>query len=545
MSQVSRYRGAPVSDGVAAGRLHPCDPTAVAVAATADQVEAAFAAVARERAALARRLRRSGRAEQADIVAIGALIAADAALIGPAVSAVRDGVGAVTAIERSADTQAAAIAALANPDMAERAADVRQVASAVLEHLAGGARAHPDGNFILVCHEVDPADLIRLADDGLVGAVSVTGGASSHAAIIARGLGVPMLAGVDPAVLASPAGHQAIIDTRAGELIVGPLAGEFAAISALATSRAGNGHGGARPEQVTPPRTRDGHEITLLCNVASAAETRLGLAAGAAGVGLLRTEIPFTAAHGWPSPADHQAKLAPVLRQLTGRRAVVRLLDFSGDKVPPFLAREASGLAAFLGHPSALPDQLHAVLRAGRDTRLAILVPMVSAVTQVRRVRAVLADVAAEEGCGTPELGIMVEIASTAAAAGEFAREVDFFSIGTNDLAGHVLGLDRRDPRARPALAADPRVLGLVAGVVKAAQTAGVMVSVCGDAAADPAVLPLLIGLGVEALSVPAAQLAQVARWVSELDRGSCAVRAAQALQADALDRVPPPVRSQ
>ena len=139
----------------------------------------------------------------------------------------------------------------------------------------------------------------------------------------------------------------------------------------------------------------------------------------------------------------------------------------------------------------------------------------------------------------------MVEIASTAAAAGEFAREVDFFSIGTNDLAGHVIGLDRRDPRARPALAADPRVLGLVAGVVKAAQTAGVMVSVCGDAAADPAVLPLLIGLGVEALSVPAAQLAQVARWVSELDRGSCAVRAAQALQADALDRVPPPVRSQ
>jgi len=547
MSQASRYRGLPVSEGVAAGRLYTGDTRGDPVPATPDEVAAAFAAVARERSALAQRLRDDGRGDEADIVAIGALIAADPALVDPAVAAARDGADAAAAVERSAATQAAAIAALANPDLAARADDIRQVASAVLACLAGGNAAPPPaGSFIFIRREVDPADLIRLADAGLAGAISVSGGANSHAAIIARGLGIPMLAGADPAVLTVPAGRPAILDAVDGRLIVEPSPQELAAVAGrLAPSRGARatgvpglaGRDGATPA-VAPLRTVDGQEITLLCNVASATETRLGLAAGAAGAGLLRTEIPFIGGTGWPSESDHRSALDPVLGLLNDKPAVVRLLDFSGDKIPGFLAGRPAGLAALLGHPRALGDQLRAVLHSGRDTRLAVMVPMVSTLDEMAQVRSALADAAAQAGADVPELGMMVELAAAASAADAFARVSDFFSIGTNDLTSQALGLDRADPAMRPALAADPRVLALIARVVQAAAAADVDVSVCGDAAADPAVLPLLIGLGVRKLSVGAARVTQVAGWIAGADSSACAALASRALQATTLEQV-------
>ena len=542
MTATRRYQGVPVSGGKAAGQLYPGGPQGSGRPAGPDEVAAAFAAVAQERSALAQQLRRDQRDEQADIVAIGGLIAADPTLIEPAVAAVRDGADAAAAVERSAAVQAGAIAALANPDLAARADDVRQVANAVLARLAGGGTSPPPaGDFILVGREVDPADLIRLAESGLVGAVSVSGGANSHAAIIARGLGIPMLAGSDPEVLAVRAGQAAILDAVAGQLIVDPSPQELAAVAppgtpARAGGTRGRGHGSAAPG--TPPRTRDGQEITLLCNVASATETRLGLASGATGVGLLRTEIPFLKAAGWPSEADHRAALDPVLSLLTGRPAVVRLLDFGGDKTPPFLAGQGAGLAMLLSHPHALGDQLRAVLRSGRDTRLHVMVPMVSSPDEVAVVRAALADAAAEVGAVVPALGMMVEVAATAAAADAFTPVADFFSIGTNDLTSQVLGIDRTDPRMRPALAADPRVLALISRVVKAADAAGLSVSVCGDAAADPDVLPLLIGLGVRTLSVGAARLADVAGRIAAAGAAECAAVAARALQAANVEQV-------
>jgi multiphosphoryl transfer protein len=486
-------------------------------------------------------------------------------------------------VRYSAEAQAAALAALADPDLAARADDVRQVANAVIAHLEGGRAAPPPADgFILVCREVDPADLIRLAEVGLTGAVSVSGGASSHAAIIARGLGVPMLAGADPEVLTVPAGHQAILDAVGGRLIVDPTPEELAAVAgpapwteaagatqaAEAAPVAGAGQAGgatqtggatqagravqtggatqaangvpgpgwqadrsAVPASAEPQRTADGQEVALLVNVASAAETRLGLAAGAAGVGLLRTEIPFLKASGWPTEADHAAALEPVLGLLAGKQAVVRLLDFSGDKTPPFLAGGQIGLTALLAHPHALGDQLRAILRRGRDTRLGVMVPMVTSPDEIVRVKACLADAVEEVGSVMPEIGMMVEVAATAASAERFAPGVDFFSIGTNDLTSEVLGLDRADPRMRPALAADPRVLALIAHVLAAASAAGVKVSVCGDAAADPAVLPLLIGLGVRAFSVGAARLPQVAGWIASARTAKCAALAGQALR--------------
>jgi phosphoenolpyruvate-protein kinase (PTS system EI component) len=509
---------------------------------TEDEVRAAFAAVASERAALAGRLRERGQELEAGIVEVGALIAADSALIGPAIDAMRAGTGGVAAVSQSAADQAALLAALPDPDLAQRAGDVRQVAAAVLGYLRGTATPPPPaGKFILVRHEVDPADLIRLAEDGLAGAVSVAGGASSHAAIIARGLGLPMLAGTDPLVLAVRPGRQAILDASAGELIVDPAEAEAAAAALRAARMTAAINPLAAGAGAGVP-TADGALVTVLCNVASAAETRLGLAGGAAGVGLLRTEIPFTGASGWPSEADHLGQLTPVLGLLPGKPAVVRLLDFSGDKIPRFLGPGPSpdgpspdsqqGLVALLGAPGALRDQLRAILLAGAATRLSVLVPMVTSLEEVAKVRAALAKAAAEVGTDPPELGIMVEVADTARDAAAFAPAVDFFSIGTNDLSSEVLGLDRADPRTRPALAADPRVLALIERVVRAGAAAGVKVSVCGDAAADPLVLPLLIGLGVRTLSVGAARVPQVAGWIADLDTTQAARAAAEILQA-------------
>jgi phosphoenolpyruvate-protein kinase (PTS system EI component) len=534
MSPSRRYRGQAVSDGIGLGEIYlgdaPGRTNGHRRPATEDDVRAAFAAVARDRAALARQLREQGQELQAGIVDVAGLIAADPALIDPAIAAVRAGADCVDAVGQAAEAQAELLAALPDADLAQRAGDVRQVAMAVADYLSGtSAPPAPDGKFILVRREVDPADLIRLADAGLAGAVSVGGGASSHAAIIARGLGLPMLAAADPRVLAAASGHHAILDTAAGELIVDPAEPDLTAARAATAARPAMTTTTADAENPAV-RTADGEPVTLLCNVASAAETRLGLAGGAAGVGLLRTEIPFTGFSGWPSGADHLAQLMPILRLLEGRPAVVRLLDFSGDKVPPFLSGRTQGLTALLDAPGALRDQLDSIIQAGSGTRLSVLVPMVRSVDEVTAVRAALAEAAGEAGSDPPELGIMIEVAATAAAAETFAPVVDFFSIGTNDLTSEVLALDRADPETRPALAADPRVLRLIDRVTSAASAFDTRVSVCGDAAADPLVLPLLIGLGVRTLSVGAARVPQVARQIAGTDTTAAAARAGEIL---------------
>jgi len=535
---MTRYRGEPVSEGVAAGELYlpdtPTDGLAGATAmVTADTVRAAFAAVAAERTELAARLRAEERDQEADIVQIGALIAADPALSAPAVAALPASAPvAATAVRDAAEAQAAILEALPDPDLAQRAGDVRQAAEAVIARLAGGApAAPPDGPFIVVRREVDPADLIRLADDGnLAGAVSVGGGASSHAAIVARGLGLPMLAGADPEVLTAPAGHQAVLDATAGELAVDPSPADLARADLARrpplTADNGKKRRGAqagRAAQAGQVHTADGEPVTVLCNVASAAETRLGLANGAAGVGLLRTEIPFIRARGWPSREEHVAGLEPILRLLAGKRAVVRLLDFSGDKIPPFPG--AAGLRAFLAAPGALAAQLAAILQAGGGAGLSVMIPMVRSLDEVRHVRAELARAAKAAGTDPPPLGIMVEVGGTAAAAASFAEHVDFFSIGTNDLTADVLGMDR--VALHPSAASERPVLAAIGAVTHAARQARIGVSVCGDAAADPAVLPLLLGLGVRTVSVGAASVAKVAQWITEVNAADAAARAA------------------
>jgi phosphoenolpyruvate-protein kinase (PTS system EI component) len=268
-------------------------------------------------------------------------------------------------------------------------------------------------------------------------------------------------------------------------------------------------------------QTRDGHRVKVFANASTAAELREAMEQGAEGVGLLRSELLFLEARAWPTLEQQLASLRPVLGMLGGRIATVRLFDFGGDKTPPFLrGTEARGIELLLEAPDALRTQLEAVVEAGRGTVLRILAPMITTSAQMRAVRQSVA--------ANAQFGAMVETPEAAMCAGEIARESDFLSIGTNDLTQLVLGLDRERSKAAPVL--DARVLRLIAATSRAGKAAGIPVDVCGEAASDPAVMPVLVGLGVDELSVAAARVGQVRQWVRELDFVECRERAERLL---------------
>jgi multiphosphoryl transfer protein len=261
--------------------------------------------------------------------------------------------------------------------------------------------------------------------------------------------------------------------------------------------------------------------VRVLVNAATVPELEAGLAAGAEGVGLLRTELGFLDARAWPDDAAHRRALAPVLGRLRGRTATVRVLDFGGDKVPPFLdGTEARGIALLLAAPAALAAQLRAIAAEGEGTDLRVLLPLAERPEEIETVRTLLPGVA---------VGAMVETVTAAGVAGELAAAADFLSIGTNDLAHDAAGSDRfRTAGAPPAH--DPRVLRLVARTAEAARAAGVPLEVCGDAASDPLAVPLLVGLGVGELSVGAARVGRVRAWVRSLEHAAAADAAHAAL---------------
>jgi phosphoenolpyruvate-protein kinase (PTS system EI component) len=258
-----------------------------------------------------------------------------------------------------------------------------------------------------------------------------------------------------------------------------------------------------------------------LANAASVAEVVESIEQGAEGVGLLRTELLYLDAQGWPTQAQQASFLGPILAPLSGRIATVRLLDFGGDKTPPFLrGTTARGIELLLDNRDALRAQLAAIVSAGARTELRILVPMVTSPQQIRSVREVLAIVL--DGRPSPQVGSMIETPDAARRADEIAEVSGFLSIGTNDLTQLVLGLDREHSKSAPVT--DARVLRLIDKTVRAGRAAGIPVDVCGEAASDPIAMPILVGLGVDELSVAAARVGEVRKWIRGLDFAACRV---------------------
>jgi phosphoenolpyruvate-protein kinase (PTS system EI component) len=308
-----------------------------------------------------------------------------------------------------------------------------------------------------------------------------------------------------------------MIDGDAGTVVLEPQRDEVAAgVEAAAARRWARERAAATRE--LPSVTSDGRPMRVLVNAAGAAEVRVGLEAGADGMGLLRTELAFLESVHWPTEAEHREALEPVLGALgPGATATVRLLDLGGDKLAPFIGDDdRRGIELLLARPEVLESQLRAILTCGREVDLRVLIPMVRGIEDVRAVGAALARaIEAVPCCESPALGAMIETREAALAAQQIAREVDFLSVGTNDLSASVLGTDRA---AATAIAAhDPELLRLLAQVARAGARMGIPVEVCGEMASEPQMVPLLLGMGVTELSVGAARVGKVRAWIRAL----------------------------
>jgi phosphoenolpyruvate-protein phosphotransferase len=540
--------GVPASPGTAFGEVRhldagdEIDATILDEAARPAAAKRALEALARsalELEDLAATLRAEGRTGEADILDAGMMMAEDPVLVEAVESAVlARGLPAASAIRVEVEAIAAQLDMIGDPELAARAADVRSLArraSRLAHGDAAPADRSTDRDAILVASDLGPADVIEL-DGEVRGIALAVGGVTGHAAIVARGLGLPMVVGVGQDLLSLAEGELCIVDGDRSVVIASPDQEHVdtvrQAMVAVRESRAR-----AVAARALPTVTRDGRAVRVLANAATPTEVRAALEAGADGVGLLRTELAFLEAQHWPTVAEHRRSLNPTLSQLKGLTATVRLLDFGGDKTPPFLKGVyGRGIELLLDDTDALSWQLEAILDTGDETELRILIPMVTEPSQVRAVRAAIEPIAARRGNRVPLMAAMVEVPAAAVMADRIAPEVGMFSIGTNDLTSFQLGIDRTRPGGSPAH--HPAVLQLVADTVDAARAAGIPVEVCGEAASNPLVMPLLVGLGVDELSVGAAAVARVRAWVRALDYGEASRIARRALNAESAAEV-------
>jgi phosphoenolpyruvate-protein phosphotransferase len=457
-------------------------------------------------AARARIAQQAGEAEAA-IFDAHLLLLDDAALLDPAREAIGQGRGAAAAWGASAEAVAAVYRGLDDPYLRERAADVDDVAGRVLRHLAGAGDAGTIAAAgVLVVRDLTPGDAAAL-DRALVQGLAVArGGATSHAAILARALGIPAVVGLGDTVLGLDDGTPVVLDGAAGTLEVAP---EPEVIQAREKAReaAERRRAEARRRAHEPATTTDGTTLEVAANVGSPADASAAVELGADGVGLLRTEFLFLDRDDAPTEDEQRAVYGEIAAALDGRPLIVRTLDAGADKPLRFLPQAPEdnpflgvrGIRLGLRQPDLLRTQLRAILAVAAEYPVRVMFPMVSTLAEYRAARRLV-----EELAGPPiDVGIMVEVPAVAVSAERFAREVDFFSVGTNDLGQYTMAAERGNEALAELLSGpQPALLRLIATLTEAAERHGRWVGVCGELAGDPAAAILLAGLGVAELSM-------------------------------------------
>ncbi|TFY86312.1 phosphoenolpyruvate--protein phosphotransferase [Pseudomonas kairouanensis] len=444
---------------------------------------------------------------------------------------------------------------LGNAMIAERAADLADVGQRVLKLILGLQESTWDlpERAILIAEQLTPSQTASLDTRKVLGFVTVGGGATSHVAILARALGLPAMCGVPAQVLALANGKQVLLDADKGELHLAPNLAEIEQLEAARKQQVLR-----RQREVTqaslPATTRDGHHVEITANVASLQEVEQSLTLGGEGVGLLRSEFLYLDRNRAPSPQEQAATYTAIARALgTERNLVVRTLDVGGDKPLAYVPMDAEtnpflglrGIRLCLERPELLREQLRAILASAGFARLHIMLPMVSLLSELHLARKILEQEAQALGLAElPKLGIMIEVPSAALMADVFAPHVDFFSIGTNDLTQYTLAMDRDHPRlASQADSFHPAVLRLIATTVKAAHAHGKWVGVCGALASEALAVPVLLGLGVDELSVSVPLIPTIKATVRELDLADCQIIARQVLGLEEAAQVREAVR--
>ncbi|GEN25299.1 PTS fructose transporter subunit FruI [Halomonas cupida] len=489
----------------------------------AEQHRRLAAAIAEGRVQLRALIESTAGGEVAAILSMHEEMLSDPELEQAAVEGIHEGLSAEAAWWRAIDTAACAQEQLADRLLAERAADLRDVGRRVLGVLCDVTLpAPPSSPYILVTDDIGPSDVARL-DTGLVrGIMTARGGATAHSAILARALGIPAVVGAGDGVLALANGAELLLDGESGRVVVEASAERRDRFVARMESHEREA-ALAWESRFEPAMTADGTRIEVVANLGNTAHARDAVSRGAEGIGLLRTEFLFMAQAEMPDVEAQQALYREALDALDGRPLVARTLDVGGDKplsywpVPrednPFLGLRGIRLA--LTRPQVLRDQFCALIKAAEGRPLRIMLPMVKDVAEFRAARQIFDEVIEELAVTADgealQLGVMIEIPSSALLASTLAAEVDFFSVGTNDLTQYTLAIDRGHPQlSAQSDGLHPAVLKLIEMTVQAAHAHGKWVGVCGELASDRQAVPVLLGLGVDELSVSARQVPMV-----------------------------------
>jgi phosphocarrier protein FPr len=465
-------------------------------------------------------------------------------------SAMAKGKSAAFAWKKATELHADRLAALRNELLAQRANDVRDVGQRVLLHLTGitPLPPHYPQRSVLIAEDLTASDAATMEAGTVVGFATVRGGATSHVAILARSLGIPAVAGMEPRALEVPNGTPVILDGGKGSLRLSPPAAEVEEIrerqARLKTQREDD-----MAHTLEPAVTNGGDKhVLVFANIDGLKHAQQLGSLGGEGVGLLRTEFLFMDRSSAPTEDEQTQCYTAILKSVgADRPVVIRTLDVGGDKPLPYLPipREDNpflgdrGIRVGLDRPEVLRTQLRAILRASSAGKVAVMFPMIATLQELRDAKAILAEEAKSLGVEPIQCGIMVEVPSVSMMIDSFAHEADFFSIGTNDLTQYTLAMDRGHPKLAPKVdALNPAVLRLIARTINGAHAHHRLVGICGGVAGDPQAVPILVGLDIDELSVSLPAIPTVKAQIRRLNLMNCRELAQRALNCWTVEEV-------
>ncbi len=553
-----RYRGAPASEGIAVGPTWVYRPVASTVDhhlvadpdAEWDRLQRALERTRAELARLEERTRVTLSPKEAEIFAAHQQWTQDEELLDTLRKLIREQrLNAQAAVYDGFEHYAQTLEKLDDDYFKARAQDVRDVRQRVERALLGRDAdafqlAEPA---IIVAEDLTPSDTMQFERKMILGLCTVRGGPTAHTVILARGLGVPAVVSAPLALDEIADGTMTILDGGTGDVIVGPTLAELdRARDRQARWRATRTAQMASADE--PAVTRDGHRVEVVANIGNAADAVAALKQGAEGVGLFRTEFLFLERDAMPSEQEQASAYHAVFAAMGTRPVVVRTLDVGGDKGVGYLGGRPEpnpflgwrGIRMIRERPDVLRSQLRALLIAvgATGTDLRIMLPMVSSLEEIRRVREILEEARSgleREGQTPPDkiqFGIMVEVPSAAVLADVLAPHVDFFSIGTNDLTQYTLAVDRTNERvAVLASPYHPAVLRLIQSTIRAAHQCGKWVGLCGELAGDVLAVPLLLGMGLDEFSMAAGSIPAVKHAIRQWTLADADQVASQAAQ--------------
>lgn len=499
-------------------------------------------------------------AAEAGIFAAHALFLQDPALLESVRERVfADHINAESAWQQEITATAAQYRRLEDSYMQARAADVEDVGQRVLRHLM--EVEPPSLDFaepsILVAADLTPSDTARLDPQRVLGICTELGGATAHSAILARALGIPAVVGLGNSVWLMHEGQTIAVDGGAGQVWPAPSEERIAQLQQKRQAWR-EAQSAAKATSREAAVTQDGHRVEIVANIGGPNDSAVALEYGAEGVGLFRTEFLFMERSSAPGEEEQLTAYAQVAQAMGQRPLIIRTLDVGGDKPLPYLdlGHEDNpflgwrGIRFCLDRPEIFLPQLRAILRAGADEsgaarNVKLMFPMVGTVGEIRRAKQLVRQAEEElRARAIPfdaqmEVGIMIEVPSAVAVADQLAAEVDFFSIGTNDLTQYTMAADRGNPQvADLAQALDPAVLRMVQQTVEAGHAAGIWVGMCGELAGNPLATPVLLGLGLDELSMSAPAIPAVKNVVRRLTLSRAKAIAADALALDSATAV-------